>query len=377
MTSILIVDRDAVVRAALSDAFERGTRASCLAIDPPRAAVALHGTHDSDGLIIRIDPDDPGHGWAMARRARGDNPGIVIGYLAAREDRDWPALGVPRSVLLDHRADAATIAMQFLRFCHAVRSVHAAVPDGRNAVSHDRHDQHDQTRIRILQNTLMHVSRLNALTLMAETIAHELSQPLTTISNHVAAARTNVLRVGESAQAIDSLEAAAKASLLAGDVIRNLQSLTRQRDTLRDRVPLDETLRDAAKIVMLGHPDVRITLDLPGPAIVLGDAVLIQQTVLNLAQNAIDAAAGGAVDIAITASDKGQVVEICVADTGPGIDRTVLPDAFEPFVTTRTAAPGIGLAMCKAIVEAQGGMITLRNGADRGAIACFTLPRGD
>lgn len=374
MTSILIVDRASAARAALQEAFERRDGVRCAAIDPPPTPAVTSAASGHDGMILAIDTDRPADGWALARSARAAHPALAIGYLADAGDDAWGAAGVPHSVVFAATADPAIITSVFLRLCRRTRGETGFVVD-RGARADLPELSTARARLGPLGNDLIHLSRLNAMGMMATTIANELTQPLTTIGNHLAVARMLVERDGDATLIAQSLQAATEGNRSAGEIIRTLQSVATPRETLHDHVALDAMLHDAADIVRLGRPDARITLDLPAALIVACDRILIQQTLLNLLQNAIDAADGARVDIVISASDKGQVVEICVSDSGPGIDRTLLPSVFEPFVTTKSDGLGIGLPICKAIVEAQGGVITLRNRPERGAIACFTVPR--
>lgn len=375
MTSILIVDRDSSVRTSLQAAFHRRDGVACAALDPSESHSDLsNAAHEHDGILVGIDDDPLAHGWAVARQAREAHPAIAIGYLSPHGERSWAASGVPHSVVFATTADPVETAAAFLLLC---RPAHAAPPD---MCAHAGHTpQHvpctPNPRLGRLGNDLIHASRRTAMEMMATTIANELNQPLTTISNYLAVARSVVQSDGDRALVLDSLQSAADASRSAGTIIRNLQSLTTQHDAPLEPVALDQTLRDIAEIVSLGRHQARISLDLPESLTVLGDRILIQQTLLNLLQNAVEASNGTAVDILVSASNKDQIVEICVADTGPGIDRTLLRTVFDPFVTSKTEGLGVGLSICQASVEAQGGVITLRNRANGGAIACFTVPR--
>lgn len=373
MTSILIVDRASVARDALEQAFERNDGVRCATRDPaiPHAAPSLADDHD--GMILAIHSDRPVRGWDLARSAREAQPTIAIGYLTDG-DQGWGAAGVPHSIVFEATADPAMIATVFLRLCNHARG-EPGFPVDRGARADLPELSTARARLGPLGNDLIHLSRLNATGMMATTIANELTQPLTAIGNHLAVARMLIERDGDPVLIAQALQAAAEGNRAAGEIIRTLQSLASPREQHQEQVALDAMLRDVADIVTLGRPDARITFDVPGALTVECDRILTQHTLLNLLQNAIDAAAGSPVDIVISASDKGQVVEICVSDTGPGIDRTLLPSVFEPFVTTKSDGLGIGLPICKAIVEAQGGVITLRNRAERGAIACFTVPQ--
>lgn len=369
MTSILIVDHDPIASTALQQAFGRCEGVTYATLAP--SAPPTTGGHD--GILVAIDGGSSARGWALAREARAADSTVAIGYLSTHGDRDWAALGVPQSIVFDPTADPLAIVTVFLRLCQRARRETGFTVD-RGALADLPDLSTARARLGPLGNDLIHRSRLNAMGMMATTIANELTQPLTTINNYLAVARTLVERDGGPPAVIAALQAAAEASRSAGEIIRTLQSLTAPRETLQEPVALDAMLRDVADIVTLGRPDARITFDLPDSLIVRCDRILIQHTLLNLLQNAVDATDGTPVDIGISASDKGQVVEICVADSGPGIDRALLPNVFEPFVSTKSDGLGIGLSICKAIVEAHGGVITLRNRIDRGAIACFTVP---
>jgi two-component system sensor kinase FixL len=256
---------------------------------------------------------------------------------------------------------------------HAVRDTRGTVT-GIIVVGEDVTDEHRaQQRVGVLQNELLHISRINAMGTMVSTIAHELNQPLTAIHNFATVAKTIVERGGDPSAALEALEGTISAALRAGDIIRNLRAMTTRREVMREPILLEEAIREVAGLATLGEPSARIAFDIPRLVTVLGDKVLIQQVLFNLVRNALEAAQGATVDVTIKVAERDDVIEVCVADTGPGIDRTVLPSVFDSFVTTKAEGTGVGLAISKAIVEAHGGVITARNGAERGAIFCFTL----
>lgn len=131
------------------------------------------------------------------------------------------------------------------------------------------------------------------------------------------------------------------------------------------------------RLASMGRSDLHIAYDLHGDATVLGDRVQIQQVMMNLLQNALEAADRLPLDVTIATVDQGSFVEIAVSDSGPGIEPALLPTVFDSFVTTRAEGTGIGLSICKAIVEAHGGRIAVDNGPAGGARFSFTLPRID
>jgi two-component system sensor kinase FixL len=261
-----------------------------------------------------------------------------------------------------------------LNYC-AVRTASGAV-SGIIVTGEDVTEQHRaRQRIGTLQNDLFHVSRINAMGMMVSTIAHELNQPLATIHNYVTVAKTMIERGGAKLRTLEALQGAASAALRAGEIIRNLRLMTTRREMVREPVPLEETLREAAGLATLGQPAANVEFDVQSPITVQGDKILIQQVLFNIVRNAIEAAGGETVSVKIQAAERQAVVEVCVSDTGPGIDKALLPSVFDAFVTSKADGTGIGLSISKAIIEAHGGEMSARNGLEGGAIFCFTLAR--
>jgi signal transduction histidine kinase len=256
---------------------------------------------------------------------------------------------------------------------HPVRGTDGTIT-GIIVVGEDVTEEHRaQQRVGALQNELLHISRLNAMGTMVATIAHELNQPLTAIHNFATVAKTIVAHGGDPNAALEALEGTISAALRAGDIIRNLRAMTTRREVMRAPVLLEEAIREAVGLATLGEPSARVAFDIPQLITVLGDKVLLQQVLFNLVRNALEAGRGATVEVTISVAERNDVIEVCVADTGPGIDRTVLPSVFDSFVTTKVEGTGVGLAISKAIVEAHGGVITARNRTEGGAIFCFTL----
>ena len=273
--------------------------------------------------------------------------------------------------LADGTVKEAIIDLKYHAMRDAAGQITGIFVSGEDATEHHR----AQARIGVLQNELIHVSRVNAMGMLASTIAHELNQPLTMIANYMVVAKTVMEQLAVDPLAAQSLQGAADAALRAGDIIRNLKAMTARRDVLLEPVLLEPTLRESAALATMGQFDVQLTFDLHDHPMVLGDKVQIQQVLMNLLQNALEAAELRPLGITITTADRGAFVEIAVSDTGPGIDPAVLPTVFESFVTTKAEGTGIGLAICKAIVEAQGGQIAAANMPDGGARFSFTLPQ--
>lgn len=229
---------------------------------------------------------------------------------------------------------------------------------------------------------LMHVSRISTLGEMASGLAHEINQPLTAISIF-AQACARMLDRGEEAlpDLREALEQISAQAIRAGEVIRRLRELVKQRGTRRTTVDCNMLVRD---LITLAEPDARtddivLRVDLaPGPLPVHVDVVQIQQVLLNLIRNAIDATLAGTasqrrieIGTARTGDDE---VEIAVADFGVGLPAGGAEHLFEPFFTTKAAGTGLGLSISRGIVRAHGGRLEAVTNASGGATFRFTLP---
>lgn len=245
-----------------------------------------------------------------------------------------------------------------------------------------------QERERELQlNQLAHLSRVAVLGELSGALAHELNQPLTAILSNAQAAQRLMRRTPDAA--IDLVEIRAILGDIidqdkrAGEVIHRLRALLRKGESELRPVRVDEIVHEATRLVrneLMGHGvDVRVEMarDLP---MVLGDRVQLQQVLVNLLVNADDAmqevgsGAAAVRRIIVGAAVRGAVVDITVSDSGPGLGCEALQRLFEPFFTTKTKGLGLGLAICRSIVEAHGGSLAAENLPDGGAAFRFELP---
>ena len=235
--------------------------------------------------------------------------------------------------------------------------------------------------VTLLRTNLIHISRLSAMGTMASTLAHALNQPLTAIANYVSGCEPLLARprpgvAAELGFAIDQIKHNA---LEAGNIIRSLRELA-GRD-LRDGgiVDLAEAVGEALALARAnrGAPALACRVDL-GALRARGDAIQLQQVLLNLIRNATEAMHGRPhQSLTITAERQGAMVEIVVADTGPGFPDDAYHTAFDAFMTTREGAVGLGLPICRTIVEAHGGRIAAEPNPDGGARLVLSLPAAD
>lgn len=232
-----------------------------------------------------------------------------------------------------------------------------------------------------LRTRLAHVARIGTLGEMVSGIAHEVNQPLTAIANYANAARRFVL-AGDSdpAELAGILDKIAAQAERAGQVIRGLRNLTRRRDAVREPLDCAALIAEVARLVEfeLRARGWRLLTRIDGPLPpVYGDGVQIQQVLLNLIRNGIEAMAeaaqGDAIEVQAEAVDGGSV-EIRVRDRGPGLRRDVEDHLFEPFFTTKAQGMGLGLSICKSLMRAHDGDLRYQPGRDGGAEFIMRLP---
>ena len=242
--------------------------------------------------------------------------------------------------------------------------------------------QSSETRLQELQAELQHVSRLTAMGEMASTLAHELNQPLSAISNYLkGSSRLIADRTDEDSVMLrDALAKASEQSIRAGEIIRRLRDFVSRGESERRIEKVIKLIEEASALALVGLKDhdvgVRLEPD-PSADYVMVDKVQIQQVLVNLMRNAIEAMADSSQRklTVSTSTGEDEFVTIRVADTGPGISSENIKQLFNPFFTTKAQGMGVGLSICRTIVEAHGGRIGVEPNSGGGAIFSFTLPR--
>ncbi|MBW8269396.1 PAS domain S-box protein [Caldovatus sp. SYSU G05006] len=250
--------------------------------------------------------------------------------------------------------------------------------------------QETEARMHELQAELFHVSRVSVMGQMAAALAHELNQPLTATTNYLRACQRlldGAAAAGESgaelARARQALALAAEQTLRSGQIIRRLRDFVARGETERRPESAVKLAEEASALALVGVKErgvhVRMRLD-PDTPWVLADRVQIQQVLLNLIRNAFEAMRETprrelVIAVAPAPAEGGAAALFSVADTGAGLTPQVAAQLFQPFVSTKTHGLGMGLSICRTIVEAHGGRIwTEPNPEGAGTVFRFTLP---
>ena len=238
-----------------------------------------------------------------------------------------------------------------------------------------------QEMLQRVQTEFAHAARVSMLGELTASIAHEINQPLAAIATNAAAGLRWLDRaepdVGEVRALTDHIIADARR---AADIIARVRSMATRGETRREELKINDLVRDAVGFLRheLQAKDADLKLALAnGLPHVLADRTQIQQVVVNLTINAAQAMANAGVatrTLAISTRLSGEGIELIVADNGPGISSANLGRLFESFFTTKDGGMGMGLPICRSIVEAHGGKITAANHPERGALFSVWLP---
>jgi len=248
--------------------------------------------------------------------------------------------------------------------------------------------QSTEARLQELQAELVHMSRLTALGEMSSALAHELNQPLSAIANYLKGVRRLLepsAQNPDQGRVQDALDRATEQALRAGEIIRRLRDFVRRGETEQRVESLAKIVEEAGALALVGAKEhgVRVVFQLNADYdTVLTDRVQVQQVLLNLIRNAIEAMAGRPRRELIVSSGPADtttggeaMTEVRVLDTGGGLQEPVASQLFQPFLTTKANGLGVGLSICRTIIEAHGGRIWATPNPEGGTVFHFTLRR--
>jgi two-component system sensor kinase FixL len=299
--------------------------------------------------------------------------GYISRYLKTGEKR---IIGIGREVV-GRRKNGTTFAMYL--------SVGEGQLDGKTIFFGIVHDisarKANEQRIQELQKELLHATRLSTTGQLSAALAHELNQPLTAVQNY-----TGILQEladqasGPNAKTIqDVSRRISEQTGRAGDIIRRIRGFVAKREPDRLAQDLNNAVKESIALGFVGAADTSVRIredlapDLPPVSI---DKVQIQQVMINLVRNAVEAMQDSPTRLLVVATtqDEDDGVRVSVADTGPGLAPDVAAVLFQPFVTTKATGLGIGLSICRTIVESHGGRLWMEPNAGGGTVFQFRLP---
>ncbi len=302
-----------------------------------------------------------------------EHDGYIQRYLTTGEKR---IIGVDR-VVVGRRKDGSTFPMKL-----AVGEVTSGGKTFFTGFIRDLTEREESAaRLQEIQAELARLARLNELGEMASTLAHELNQPLAAIANYSQGC-VRLLRDMDDTVAVrmrEALEETARQSLRAGGIIRHLREFVTRGETEKEPVDIRKLIEEAGALALVGSRErgVRSIFDFaPGAASVMVDSVQIQQVLINLMRNAMEAMRDSErreLVVRTSSGEDGSVI-IEVSDTGPGISEEIAARLFQPFVTSKPAGMGIGLSISRRIVEAHGGELSASRNSENGATFRFSLP---
>ena len=303
---------------------------------------------------------------------REQHDSYLARYLATGEKR---IIGVGRLVV-GQRKDGSTFPMEL-----SVGEMRAGTRRFFTGFVRDLTErQETQRRLQELQSELIFMSRFTALGEMASTLAHELNQPLTAATMYLNGAR-RLLDGGMSSDmpvAREATENAAGQILRAGHIIKRLREFVARGESERKAEPLTKLVEEASTLALVGAREtgVRVTFDFdPRAQLALVDRIQIQQVLLNLIRNAMEAMQNSpsCVLSISTRRNMDETVQIDVADQGTGIAPEIAAQLFKPFVTTKKNGMGVGLSISRTIVEAHGGRLWAEPRPGGGTVFSMTL----
>lgn len=320
-------------------------------VGKPIAVLAVPGREDEMPAILD-------------RLGRGEK---VDHYETTRKHKDGSILQISLTVSPIYDEDGRFIgASKVARDITAARQVADALRETRE-------------RLREQHTDLLHVARLGELGQMAASLAHELNQPLTAIVTYLRAGQRLLASPDPSnlSQLDVALTRSAEQAVRASKIIRGLRVLAKRSDSDPSAEVVTPLVEEAVNLATIDgqRRGVRVQLDLdPSGRLVVVDRVQIQQVLLNLIRNAMEAMDGqDRAELRVTTVARENAVEVRVSDTGPGLSAAISERLFQPFVTTKINGMGIGLSICQRIIQAHGGRLWVEDNPGGGSVFAFTL----
>lgn len=303
---------------------------------------------------------------------REQHDGYLRRYLATGEKR---IIGIDR-VVVGRRKDGTTFPMTL--------AVGETRTEGKQYFTGFIRDlterQESEAQLSAVQGELARLARFNELGEMASTLAHELNQPLSSIANYAQGCMLLLDRVGEeyAVKMRGALAEVTKQALRAGEIIRHLREFVTRGDTEKKTEDMKRLVEEAGALALLGSRELGVKAHFEfgqGQSQVMVDRVQIQQVLINLIRNAVEAMKDtDRKELTVKLVEADDELTVDVADTGTGISDEVQERLFQPFVTSKAGGMGMGLSISKRIIEAHGGEISAHRNESGGTTFTFNLP---
>ncbi|HVJ34000.1 MAG TPA: PAS domain S-box protein [Terriglobia bacterium] len=302
---------------------------------------------------------------------RAEHDSYLERYLDTGEKR---IIGIGR-VVAAQRKDGTTFPIEL--------AVGEAVLDGRHVYTGLIRDisekQETARRLHEVQADLLHVSRLSAMGELASALAHELNQPLTAINNYLLAAKQLMKRgPADLEKASDVVGKSIEQAVRAGQIIRQLRQFVARREVEREKIDINTVVDEASALAFVGLKERGIDVKIERAEdfqLVSIDKIQIQQVLINLIRNAVDAMENAPRRrLTIRTITRPAEVEFCIADTGSGIAPEMADRVFQPFTSTKASGMGVGLSISRSIAEAHDGRLWHEPNPEGGTVFHLLLP---
>lgn len=309
----------------------------------------------------------------MPEPHRSRHADYIVRFLTSREAK---IIGIGRQVE-GQRKDGSVFPME-LAVGEVVDGVNARFVGIVRDLTQQKAAEQETRR---LQNRLAHVGRFSTMGEMAAGLAHEINQPLSAITTYAETGKRLLAADAESVELGAVCEKIAKQARRAGQVIENLRNFIRDQEVQKDELDLNAVVADIVSLINAdAHAEgIRVDVDYAAePLPVCGDAIQLQQVLVNLTRNAVDAMKQGlyterGIQVRTERVD-GNTAAVTVTDHGHGVPAQLAESIFHPFVSTKRDGLGIGLAISRTIAQGHGGDLTYRPNPEGGCIFGFSLP---
>ncbi len=330
------------------------------------AAVRMFGYLEDEIIDKNVSTLMPSH-------YASEHDGYIAKYLETGEAK---IIGIGREVE-GKRKDGSHIPLHL--------SISEFTSDGEQGFTGILHDISEKNKaekeLREKEEELRHISRLADMGQITSALAHEINQPLTAIASYIQAARRFLERGGDDARdkVYENLDKAVAQGTRAANIIRRLRQFIEKREADYSNGDINAIVEEACTMALIDAEQkgvrVRMNLGRNLPLVVM-DKIQVQQVVVNLVRNSLDALMESERrELTVTTSAaENNSVEVAVSDTGPGLPDKVAKQLFKPFVTTKPDGMGVGLSICRSIIDEHGGRIWTTPNPGGGTIFCFTLP---